>query len=743
MKAIGFFKAAFFHRDAEFRVKIYNLLAMAGMIISVLAGIMELAYETVAPNLISFAAAFLLSVVLLLFSHKTGRYQLCYMITIIVVFLLLFPAMFFNTGGYHGSMPCWFVFAVAFTVFMLEGKKALVVGTIEILGYAGIILLAWREPSLVRFPADEEYVLIDMLTTFLLASLTLGGTLWFYLKLYQDQQRQTEQAREEALALSKVKSNFLANMSHEIRSPINVILGMNEMILRESEDDRIAAYSRNIEGAGKSLLGLISNVLDFSRIESGKEEVIEESYKTADLIRELVIMGRTGAEKEGLCFELHVDENLPVELIGDFIHLRQVAVNFLSNAVKYTERGTVTLSVAGKKEVRKPGNPDSFRLAVTVKDTGIGIRDEQRELLFDAFTRLDIQIHRNIEGAGLGLSIARELTELMGGLITVESVWGRGSVFTVEVPQKIKTDSAPADASVPGSREPVRDATDNGSRDGGGSFTAPEGRVLVVDDNRENLLVIESLLRRTMLHVDTVQSGAECLEAVTKKDYHVSLRDYMMSGLDGRETFRRLRETGFAMPVIALTADAVAGAEQKFLKEGFAAYLCKPVQWQDLETALRTVLPDELTARRVKSEEGGGRVEGEGWREGGKAWMPPLAEYGVMPEQGLRYLSGDMAQYKRMAEIFIKNCRANREAARDMAERSDWEALKFSFHSLKSQALSMGAQNLSADAARLEQYCREEKERYIQAALPLVFLEWEEIQKGLEQFVGRDGESEE
>jgi signal transduction histidine kinase len=208
--------------------------------------------------------------------------------------------MFFNAGGYHSSMPCWFVFAVAFTVFMLEGKKALVMGTIEILWFAGLILLAWRDPSLVRFPADEKYVLIDMLTTFLLASLTLGGTLWFYLKLYQDQQRQTEQAREEALALNKVKSNFLANMSHEIRSPINVILGMNEMILRESEDNRISAYSRNIEGAGKSLLGFISNVLDFSRIESGKEEAIEEAYKTADLIRELVIMGRAGAEKKGL-----------------------------------------------------------------------------------------------------------------------------------------------------------------------------------------------------------------------------------------------------------------------------------------------------------------------------------------------------------------------------------------------------------------------------------------------------------
>jgi HPt (histidine-containing phosphotransfer) domain-containing protein len=210
--------------------------------------------------------------------------------------------------------------------------------------------------------------------------------------------------------------------------------------------------------------------------------------------------------------------------------------------------------------------------------------------------------------------------------------------------------------------------------------------------------------------------------------------DYMMSGLDGIETFRRLREGGFAMPVIALTADATAGAEQKFLREGFAAYLCKPVQWQDLETALRNVLPDELKERKVKSEEGGGsRVEGEGW----KAWMPvaELAEYGVMMEQGLRYLSGDMAQYKRMAEIFIKNCRANREAAGDMAERHDWEALKFSFHSLKSQALSMGARNLSSDAARLEQYCREEKEPYIRAALPLVFLEWEEVQKGLEQFV--------
>jgi CheY-like chemotaxis protein/HPt (histidine-containing phosphotransfer) domain-containing protein len=312
-----------------------------------------------------------------------------------------------------------------------------------------------------------------------------------------------------------------------------------------------------------------------------------------------------------------------------------------------------------------------------------------------------------------------------------------------------------ADTGVPESREHIENNTDDGyNRDGGGSFTAPEGRVLVVDDNRENLLVIESLLRRTMLRVDTVQSGAECLEAVTKKDYHVILMDYMMSGLDGIETFRRLRKAGFAMPVIALTADAVAGAEQRFLKEGFAAYLCKPVQWQDLETALRNVLPAASVPIQTASHVG--HLSWDAVHSVQAASMPihtvpekkdmaeaaPLAEYGVMMEQGLRYLSGDMAQYKRMAEIFIKNCRANREAARYMAERSDWEALKFSFHSLKSQALSMGAQNLSADAARLEQYCREEKERYIQAALPLIFLEWEEVQKGLEQFVekGKGGE---
>ena len=551
------------------------------------------------------------------------------------------------------------------------------------------------------------------------------------------------------MALSKTKSNFLANMSHEIRSPINVILGMNEMMLRESENDHIAAYSRNIESAGKSLLGLISNVLDFSRIESGKEELIEEAYKTADLIRDLVIMGREGAEKKGLRFELHVDENLPVELVGDFNRLRQVAVNFLSNAVKYTERGTVRLSAAGKKEVQKQGDPDSFRLAITVADTGIGIRDEQRELLFDPFTRLDINVHRNIEGVGLGLSIARELTELMGGVITVESVWGQGSAFTVELPQKIQTDSALSDTAALGSRESMRNDTDDGySRDNRESFTAPDGRILAVDDNRENLLVIESLLRRTMLRVDTALSGAECLEAVTKKDYHVILMDYMMSGLDGIATFRRLREAGFTMPVIALTADATAGAEQKFLREGFAACLCKPVQCQDLETALRNALPGELVVKAASGTVMASRYGRHGGRPAindqnaehfGSAWIPPeaaaaLAGCGVILDEGLRYLSGDIAQYKRMAEIFIKNCRANREAARDMAERSDWEALTFSFHSLKSQALSMGAQNISADAARLEQYCREEKEPYIRAALPLVFLEWEEVQKGLEQF---------
>ncbi|MDR0451414.1 MAG: response regulator, partial [Treponema sp.] len=709
-KNIRVFLRAFFRRELDFRARLFNVLALAGAFISLVAAVLG-SFTGAGPiNGAACVLSFLLAVAFLYFSNRSGNYRVFYIITIVIVFILLFPVLFFAAGGYHSGMPAFFVFAVAFTVFMLDGKPALFMALLELLVYTGICLYAFLRPGSVHFFASEGKLLADVITAFVTASAALGITMFLHFRIYNEQQRQLEKAREEAVRLSDIKSAFLAHMSHEIRTPINVILGMNEMLLRESallpdNGKPVSDYSLNIETAGKTLLELINNILDISKIESGKTEILEEAYETADLVRDLSLFGSERAGKRGIRFILAADPGLPRKLYGDFIHLKQIGLNFLSNAAKYTERGSVTLRISGSREASRggPGVPaPAMLLRVAVEDTGIGIKEEHLEMLFDAFTRVDPPAHRNIEGAGLGLAIARELAGIMGGKITVESQWGRGSAFTLEVPQRVEQD------------EPIGeiDSGDTGrARPRGPSFTASGARVLAVDDSRENLLVLSSLLRRTLLTVDTASSGDECLEAARQKNYHLIFMDYMMSGMDGIETLRRLRgeNENFAVPVVALTADARREMKQRFLEEGFSACLTKPVLWRDLERCLREQLPPELILRR-DFEEPGLPPEGkaDGLAEKAKDRLAKdLSAWGVFPDEGLRYLEPGtgLFQYKRLAEFFTENYEAARNEALAAAERKDWKGLGFSVHSLKSKAKTVGAADLCATAARMEKHC--------------------------------------
>jgi signal transduction histidine kinase len=650
------------------------------------------------------------------------------------VFIGFFPVMFFTAGGYHGGMPNFFVMAVVFTVIMLEGKRLFAMAALELLVYTSVCVIAYRHPETVHGFAGERQVLVDALTGIILVSILLGITLFKHFSLYRAQQRKLEEAREEALRLSEIKTNFLANMSHEIRSPINVILGMNEGILRNSvlaADNEtlpeISRYARNIESAGRMLLGLVNNILDITKIETGRTELNKEPYKTAELIRELAAMGKEEAERKSLTFELKISEGLPSELSGDYGAVKQIAFNFLSNAVKYTERGTVTLKITGDHITGGHLTEDhlsdnqQFILRIAVSDTGIGIKDEDREHLFTAFYRLDQAKRRHIEGTGLGLAISRELADLMNGGITVESAWGKGSVFTAELPQTIE-DASPLTM--------LTEAESDYALNTRASFIAPEGRILVVDDSAANLDVAAALLKGTMLRIDRALSGRECIEKAEQNTYHLILMDYMMSGMDGMETFRELKKRGKgSVPVIALTADAAVGLGQKFTREGFASYLTKTILRRDLEQAILACLPAEVILRRETGTPSSGETGFS--KNDNRLFTKLLAPYGIDFNKGLFYLSGDVEQYMQFAEFFIDRYAEGRKEAKDLLARQDWPALKLRIHSLKSRAKNMGAAELHQSAERAERYCAEGKTAFIERALPLLFLQWEEARNGL------------
>ena len=405
--------------------------------------------------------------------------------------------------------------------------------------------------------------------------------------------KQINDARNEADEANRAKSMFLASMSHEIRTPLNAVLGMNEMILREAKDPGLLSYAENIRTSGNSLLNLINDILDFSRIEAKKTEVLTVEYDLHKTLRECYFRFEKTANEKGLYLDFTCEPGLPAKLIGDEQHIIQVLCNIISNAIKYTKKGGIRVSVSEDTTQRgyKPEGADSVTVVFAVTDTGIGISEDDLPYLFDAFERVNEKENATIQGTGLGLAITKELVELMGGRIDVESVLGQGSTFKVTVPQKI-ADTAPAGQfhlNISEERKPVYRE----------SFRAPEAEILIVDDVSVNLIVIRELLKKTEIRVTTAESGDEAIEKCKEKKFDLILLDHRMPNKDGIETFAEIRADGAntETPVIMLTANALSSAEEEYRSLGFADYLTKPVDSEDLERSLAKYLPQEKVIR--------------------------------------------------------------------------------------------------------------------------------------------------
>ena len=500
-----------------------------------------------------------------------------------------------------------------------------------------------------------------------------------------DALRKEKRSQQEAEAANMAKSSFLANMSHEIRTPINAILGMNEMILREEKDPAIRGYAGNIQASGNSLLSIVSDVLDISKIESGKLEIIPVDYEVNSLISDCCNMAAGRAKAKELELLVECADNVPMKLCGDETHIRQIIMNLLTNAVKYTEKGTVKLIVSGRF------TDGGFVLKVDVSDTGIGIAEENPPQLFTQFQRFDLQRNRNIEGTGLGLSIVKRLCDLMSGTITARSVLGSGSTFTVELPQKV-VDSTPCGGV-------NLNYSAGAEHEYHHSFEAPEAKILAVDDLPVNLLVIANLLKETRIKIDTAGSGRECLDKCSQQKYDLILMDHMMPEMDGVQTFEKLHgdksSPNFETPVIMLTANALAGMREQYMDVGFADYVSKPVRGAKLEEAIRRNLPEslikpaspEIPAEAVSTEPSG------------------FADIcGAVPElnvnAALQYCCGSAELLNDLLHDFTENDHfSDLKAA---FEEKRWEDYRRHAHSLKSTSLMIGLTGLSERARASE-----------------------------------------
>ena len=407
-------------------------------------------------------------------------------------------------------------------------------------------------------------------------------------KVAEEAKEEAEKAKEIAQNANRSKSDFLANMSHEIRTPINAVLGMDEMILRDCEDSQILEYAEDIKRAGGMLLSLINDILDFSKIESGKMDIIPVDYDLGILLNETVEMVRPKAKDKSLELVMEISPDTPTHLNGDEVRIRQIITNILTNAIKYTKEGKVTLTVSGKQI-----SNDSTELFVSVKDTGIGIRKEDIGRLFESFTRVEESRNRNIEGTGLGLSITMRLLNLMGSRLEVESTYGGGSEFFFHLEQQRKDEQVIGD-DIKEYCQKVKEIKREMNED----FYAPTARLLVVDDNNVNLKVFKGLLKKNGMQIDTAMSGKECLELMKENKYHIVFLDHLMPDMDGIETLKQVRmqkdSKSHDSVMVILTANAVSGARERFLQEGFDDYLSKPISLPLLKEMILKYLPKEL-----------------------------------------------------------------------------------------------------------------------------------------------------
>ena len=498
--------------------------------------------------------------------------------------------------------------------------------------------------------------------------------------------RKLSEAAQEANKANQAKSYFLSTMSHDIRTPMNAILGLNEMVLRESGEENIRMYAESVRTAGNTLLSIINDILDFSKIEAGRMELINVDYSFSSVLNDLVNMVQKKAEDKGLSFNLDIDSNIPMVLNGDEIRIKQIITNILSNAVKYTKQGGITLSVYSRKLEDKP---DFVSLRISVADTGIGIKPEDLKRLFVAFERIEEKRNRNIEGTGLGMTIAQSFLAMMGSHLEVQSEYGKGSVFSFEIDQKVIK------------WEPIGDYQEafrrslNERMSYREKFTAPDARVLVVDDAPVNLTVFVSLLKQTRIQIDTAESGKECMPLFMSKQYDVIFLDHMMPEKDGIEILKEMKAQAdtpnAGTPIICLTANAVSGMREMYTNAGFDDYLTKPIDVERLEMMLLQYLPREKVTLVSESE-----VTAE---YDLPEFLYKLKEIDI--NAGLTYC-GSGESYMQTLRMFLDTAPANAAEIERYWAAGDVKNTTIKVHALKSAARVIGALKLGDFAARLE-----------------------------------------
>ncbi len=523
-----------------------------------------------------------------------------------------------------------------------------------------------------------------------------------------------KRVRRQAEKASIAKSEFLANMSHEIRTPMNAIIGLNDIIMEECGDTEIYGYAKDVQSAAKNLLTIINDILDLSKVEAGKMELVNVNYYIKDMVDDLIGMMDMAASQRGLILKYECDETIPCRYNGDDGKIKQVLLNIFSNAIKFTSKGYVRAYITGK-----PGkSPDEELLTFCVEDTGRGIKEEDLPNIFEDFRQLDSKKNRSVEGTGLGLAIVRHLVELMGGTIHVDSIYGKGTTFTITLPQKI-ADSRPV-SEMPDIPRPEQKVTD--------TFTAPGVKVLIVDDNVINRKVARSFLKNYSFDLTEAENGPQAIELVRTGWYDIIFMDHMMPDMDGVEAAEIIRmdcgENGAAPVMIALTANAMEGMREYFLEHGFQDFIAKPLDRKALNRLLLRWVPEKYRQAEKAEEEA-------------KPLDPAAIRIdGVDMDSATKYYSGDEEGFVELLDLYCIDGKRKTELLCELVE-SDILRYQIEVHGLKSASANIGAMKVSALARAQENAAAQGDRELIDSQFPVLLAEYETLLENIGQFLER------
>ncbi|HAG69073.1 MAG TPA: hypothetical protein DCL38_03780, partial [Lachnospiraceae bacterium] len=588
--------------SVDFRERVFTFFSIIGVLAAFIALIGDLIIGEGLPEIIVLILTIVFVPVITYYSVHYHKIDFGTRAVVLAIVFILMPVIFFFGGGVRGGGIIWICFSYLYTGLVLYGTwrtvMLIILGIITAIEYGA----GYYYPELVYHHSDAMFYLDSCLSVYLVG-LVIYYMVKFQNNLFTEENKRAREEMRKVEELNRAQNRFFSNMSHEIRTPINTILGINELFLRNPDlPPEMIADSRSIQGAGKMLLSIINDILDMSRIESGRMDIVPVSYNTGELLSDIVNMIWARAAEKGLAFHISVDPRTPSKLYGDEVRIKQILINLLNNAVKYTREGYVSLNL----ECDRTDNNRAW-LTFTVTDSGTGIKKDAIPYLFDAFKRDSEEENRYIEGTGLGLSIVKQLVSLMGGQVSVNSVYTQGSVFTVRLPQEVSDDQDIGEVNLNG----LQSSRDRIVYQPG--FFAADASILIVDDNELNITVEKRLLSGTGLDIDTALSGAEALSKSLDRHYDLILMDHLMPGMNGIECLKKLKnqQGGFnrATPVIILTANTGGENLRLYMNSGFSEALLKPVSGKELEEAVLRYLPPDKVHLNEANE-----LIGEGFR---------------------------------------------------------------------------------------------------------------------------------